>query len=409
MKRILSAILIMAWAAGAMAARTETIDGVPHVANGAASSVEMETVTLNELFRVGGEDDEIFFGVVGGTMCDPDGNLYVLDGQQSEVQMYSPEGEWLRTLSRQGEGPGEINRPDGMYMDQAGNICMFQGPMGRLVRIDGEGVPVGDITYDPNDGTSGGLKLIFAGHNAGDGMILGGLRIIFGQTAVSNNHYFLVRCDAEGKQIRSIEEKDHFIDYSDFHLSEIGMDFVFGRWAADDEGRVYIARDRNEYRIEVLGPTGELERVITRDYKSLRRNAQQRTVATQIIEGISAYHGTPLLGLDIEDTEPDIIGMRVDDDGYLWVRTSRGENEKPEGVFTVMDVFAPDGEFVKQVGLKCSANPEQDALTFLEDGRVLVVVSSLDAWLTQQRVARESGDADVEEAPPLEVIVYEMK
>jgi len=43
----------------------------------------------------------------------PDGNLYVLDGGDAHIKVYSPTGEFLRQLAGEGEGPGLFQRIDG--------------------------------------------------------------------------------------------------------------------------------------------------------------------------------------------------------------------------------------------------------------------------------------------------------
>ena len=43
----------------------------------------------------------------------PDGNFYVLDTGDSTVKVYSPSGEFLRSMGGSGEGPGEFQRIDG--------------------------------------------------------------------------------------------------------------------------------------------------------------------------------------------------------------------------------------------------------------------------------------------------------
>jgi hypothetical protein len=42
-----------------------------------------------------------------------DGNIYVLDTGDSFIKVYSPEGEYLRRIGGQGEGPGKLQRADG--------------------------------------------------------------------------------------------------------------------------------------------------------------------------------------------------------------------------------------------------------------------------------------------------------
>jgi hypothetical protein len=44
----------------------------------------------------------------------PDGNIYVYDLADAFIKVYSPEGEFLRKIGGKGQGPGEIQRPDGV-------------------------------------------------------------------------------------------------------------------------------------------------------------------------------------------------------------------------------------------------------------------------------------------------------
>jgi hypothetical protein len=67
--------------------------------------------------------DIVVFGAVGkggelGIPQDilegPDGNIYVYDESDAFIKVYSPQGQFLRTLAREGQGPGEIQRRDGV-------------------------------------------------------------------------------------------------------------------------------------------------------------------------------------------------------------------------------------------------------------------------------------------------------
>ena len=55
----------------------------------------------------------------------------------------------------------------------------------------------------------------------------------------------------------------------------------------------------------------------------------------------------------ISKTEPDIGDLRFGPDGNLWVGTSRGGFDQPEGVFYTWDVFDADGHFLEQVSAAC--------------------------------------------------------
>ena len=44
----------------------------------------------------------------------PDGNIYVYDSMDAFIKVYSPEGKFLRKMGGEGQGPGEIQRNDGV-------------------------------------------------------------------------------------------------------------------------------------------------------------------------------------------------------------------------------------------------------------------------------------------------------
>lgn len=44
----------------------------------------------------------------------PDGNIYVYDLADAFIKVYSPEGKFLRKIGGKGQGPGEIQRPEGV-------------------------------------------------------------------------------------------------------------------------------------------------------------------------------------------------------------------------------------------------------------------------------------------------------
>ena len=69
-------------------------------------------LNLNEALRVAGEGDDYYYNIVMNLQIDTSGNIYISDSQgtfsRSHLIKFSPDGEFLKDLYRQGEGPGEI-------------------------------------------------------------------------------------------------------------------------------------------------------------------------------------------------------------------------------------------------------------------------------------------------------------
>ena len=392
-----SVLLILILAATVTAAEPQRVD------NGAEPAEGLVTARMVEQWRAGGEDDEVFFGNVGRIIMDAEGNLLLLDTQLSEIQVYDGDGNHLRTIGREGDGPGEMRRPNDCFIMGDGAICVLQGFGGRITKLDGEGLPAGDASYAPISG-SGQFSVMIRGLAAGDDMLLAGIKLAFtGNT--SEQTYFLTRCDATGKELGTIIEKKNTIDYSDFVLTEGGMDFVWGRMAVGPDGTVHVVPARNEFAVHSWAPDGT-ERIITRPYEPVSRNDEQKDVARKIVEGIGTNYPTPPREIGIEDYEADVTGMWAHADGTLWIQTSRGDAEHPDGTWTMLDVYDTDGKFVRQVALAGDHDPLRDGLHMLPDGRFVVVTGALDAFLSQQAVG---GEEAAEEAEPLEIICYTLE
>jgi hypothetical protein len=363
-----------------------------------------QAAVLNEAWRAGGEDDEIFFGSIAAVAVDPQGRVLLLDSQLSEVHAYSAAGDHLAVLGREGDGPGEARRPSDMFVRPDGTVAMIQGFPGRIVLLNADGTPAGEAGYAPAGAGGGQFAVIVRGFAHTDGMALAGIRMSFGGGSQSTQSFFLSRCDARGAEQQVLLSKEHVVDYADLQMDELGMDFVWQRVAVGSDGRIYAAPERNAYAIRVFGPDGTLEATLERPYTAPARTDDQRETARRILEGVAANYPAPLRGVNIEDTEPAVGGLFPTSDGRLWVVTGRSQVDLPGGAWIVLDVFGPDGAFEKQVALPGGHDAGRDMLVILPDTRVVVVSGALDAWLNQQAVA-----AGAAEATPLEVICYTME
>lgn len=383
-----------------------TAQAEPQVVNNSKDSAQgVVQAGLKELWRAGGEDDDIFFGTLAGVRTDNDGNLYLLDGQLAQVHMYTPEGEHLGTVCREGDGPGEVRRPSDMFVTSDGIINVIQGFPGRIVKVSADGMPAGEAAYGAGEASAGQFGVLVGGRSDGQDMVLAGIRMTFGG-AVSKQTYFLARCDNDGQQKFALLEKEHEINYSDFALDEMEMDFIWNRFAVGPKGKVYAGPERNEYKIHVYATDGTIEKVITREYKSGPRTQEQRQLATQIIEAVAANYPAPPKAITIEKTQQVLSNIQVTEDGRIWTQTASGDAQAPEGCWIVMDVFSPDGKFEKQVALKGDHNASHDAVNLLPDGKVIVIVGALDAWLNQQGAG--ASDEEAEESEPIEIICYQL-
>jgi hypothetical protein len=377
----------------------------PHIENPAEPAEGNVTYRLRELWRAGGEDEEIFFGSVAQVLADEDGDIYLLDTQLSEVQVYSPTGQHLRTLSREGDGPGEVRRPGDMFFLPTGELGLVQTFPGRVVLITRQGEPAGEIQLGGQDPAAGRFGVIAQGRCRGGNLVLLGMHMTWSPDGHMNQNFFASRYDRDGNELHRYLGKEYPLNLADFVMREEGMDFVWaGRLAVGPDGKVYEAPDRDAYAVNVHAPDGRLLRVIERQYKPWPRDEASRERARLDLEAIGHDYPTPPRETIVFDTEPAIVGMHVTGNGELWITNGSDVHDLPDGILASFDGFDAEGRFRHRVLLSGPGNLEQDALFLPAPDRAVLVTGAVEAYHAMQGVA--SNDAGDSTAGALEVICF---
>ena len=389
-------------AAIAGAGQEVVTDGVLHIVNGSEPADGRQVVQLEEVWRVGGEDSEDFFGLVSQLVVDDEGNVYLLDTRLAEVPVYSPDGERLKTLSREGEGPGETHMPTNLMFMPDGTLGLLQAFPGRVTKVDLEGNPAGVIEF--GDKTSGGFLSCFDIYPQGENVVVAGQETVQMPPSGRKQISFVAAYDLQGQELKRYVEYTREVDFTRFVFDEDNRNEIeFRRSTVGRDGRVYVAAYRNQYRIDVYAPDGALERVIERDYDHLQReDAEYQRIKTRLESRLARL---PNPEIKISATEPDISAIRLGYDGNLWVETSRGGRDQPEGIFYTWDVFSPDGHFLRQVAAACPGDGTNDMMLWV-DGAAVQVTGFMDAVQALQGGGGASEEDEDEEAAPMEVIYY---
>jgi len=97
--------------------------------------------SLEEEVRIGTVDGDPreAFGQILGLALDDDLNVYVLDGQSTNVRVFDREGLYLRTIGGPGAGPGEFRRPYAIAVDEDGTLWVADSGNGRYENFDRAG------------------------------------------------------------------------------------------------------------------------------------------------------------------------------------------------------------------------------------------------------------------------------
>ncbi len=386
-------------------------NGVTLVRNGAEPDHGVRTLKLEEIWRAGDEDDDMLFGLLTSVQCDRDGNVYLLDAQLCQVHVYSPDGEHLRTLFRQGEGPGEVTSARDMALFDDGRVGVIQEFPGKMVMVDREGLPAG-VCQPGGDDPSRGGGVSLTSCAAGHGLILmtGTAFPQRDDPAIQKRVNFLASFSPDGKELARFAQNETAYNFQDFVFAEREHmpNFWWGA-AVGPDGNVYAAPQRHPYAIFVWRPDGTLIRTIERAYEPYRRSADDVARLRSTID--SAMNSLPIpYRIEVEDLEPDIQvlqrGIRLQPDGSLWVLSSRGAYANPPGIMATFDVFDADGQFTRQIRLEGPDSAFRDGIFFPRPDRVVVVKGFVDALAAQfGRGSTQSDESGADEAT-MQVIGY---
>ena len=104
--------------------------------------------TREPVLRLGGEDDgpEAFYRVdVDDVAADAARRLYVLDTGAFQVHVFDEGSRHLRTMGREGEGPGELKHPVALFIMGDGETRVVDLGKRTFIRFAADGSPLPEI------------------------------------------------------------------------------------------------------------------------------------------------------------------------------------------------------------------------------------------------------------------------
>lgn len=404
-KAMLGLVIIVA-AAGSGVAAADTI-------NLPAAAPAQLTVDLNEAWRLGGDaDEDVLLGVITAGALGPDGSIYLVDRQLSQVLVIAPDGSLVRTLGRQGDGPGELRGPQGLFVMPDGSLAVFQGFPGRVNLLKPDGTPGGEFKVG-GDPAQGGFNAIRDLCISGDKLVgVRGRGTIDPDRGKSTQVTTMSVMDLKGQDLLKLFESTRENDLARRVFDEAAEFSEMRTWTTSKDGSIYTAPEREAWAINVRGLDGKVTRTLRRPFTTCKRTSAEKAALT---DGRFATVNGRRQAVESKalDTEPAIVRMNVADDGRLFVTSCLQDRKRlPDGVAARYDVIAPDGRFSEELTLRVPVfDRDHDIVIFL-DGKTFLLVRNFDQALDAMIAGLGGGQADDEkpagEAEPLEVVCYRM-
>jgi len=332
-------------------------DGILTIYNPAEPMNEPSVIKPEPQWRIGSEesDADILFGLVTDAQRTPDGRTYILDAVLSTVYEVANDGEVLRTLGKEGDGPGEFRNATSLALMPDLSIGIVELMPSHMDILGQDGLPQPGI--DLKDG-EGGRTHVQRLTVVDDTIVMSMLGMNFsdGGVVISNT---LGTFDMEGNlkhKVLHASEKQTGMSIS----ISAGEDFDFtNNWVVGADGQVVVYQRTHDYLLELFDADGKATKRIRREYKSVRRPDEEIEEQREQRREMAERFGTDR-DSDIDEMARDISEVVARPNGELWVISGEGRQSCPEGHLGTFDVYDSNGRFVRQTSIEADYDPDAD-------------------------------------------------
>ena len=300
----------------------EEVDGVSVVKNPKEPMYGEDVFQISEELSIGVAEgyDEYSFIRLWYLAVDENENIYAMDQGASKVKVYMPNGKHLRSFGSKGQGPGEFENPNKIFITNHGQLIVED-----FIR---------SLTYFSLSGDF--IKSIYTSSLFPTEIAVCPNGQIFAITHEPNP-------DKYGKNI-GLYNKDLGIIKELVHVPELkpapGIIRIFQPkicWAVTVNNEIILA-SKNIYEINVFNKSGGLTKKILKGFVPVKVTKEDIEERTGKLEGRK---------VEAPRNHPAIQSIQVDDVDRIIVRTY----EKDATGDYMFDVIDSDGKFMAKVSL----------------------------------------------------------
>ncbi|MBC8180943.1 hypothetical protein H8E88_07450 [candidate division KSB1 bacterium] len=239
----------------------ETVDGVEFVHNHKPLWEDVKRIELKLHLTIGGidaTDEDYIFSYLRDADIDENGNYYLVANDC--IRKYDAQGNYLKTIGRKGQGPGEFNQPTDITFDKAGHLIVYEIRSRRIQRIPPEQIHENSIRINYDIRRIHEIKMLNSGH-----LVISTYNFDTSTANDSNSHRILITDN-------NFNIKDSFLMYRHFNKGihwkkGVGVAFsILNNFSigTDSEDNIFAA-EKYENKIEKYSVKGRLLRRFDRD------------------------------------------------------------------------------------------------------------------------------------------------
>ena len=93
-------------------------------------------LNLEEELSIGEKEgkEEYIFSYITDIGVDEEERIYILDSRESHIKVFNKMGEYIKTIGKKGQGPGEMRRPASLQVTSQNEIVV-NDPAARKIHF----------------------------------------------------------------------------------------------------------------------------------------------------------------------------------------------------------------------------------------------------------------------------------
>jgi len=301
----------------------EEVNGVTVVKNPKEPMYPEDVFSLEEELSIGEAEGpkEYMFSSLRHISVDDRGYIYALDYKEKHIKVYNGKGEYIATMGKAGQGPGDLNGPRKVCITLQYEVMVPDSWNNRLTFFSLEGEFIRSITTTP-------LELLETKIDSKGNII--GVDIVRDE---ESSRWELKKFDSELNYLFSLDSSP-IPDIRNLNpfLPSLSWDI--------DKNDQIISGYPDKYEIKIFNPEGILIRKIQKDYEPLE-------IAEEELERLKDF--PPAIKLDVPKHHAAYWSFFVDDESRIFVFTWEKVPDEDKRYF---DVFDSEGKYIAKLPLK---------------------------------------------------------
>ena len=337
----------------------EERDGVTIVSNPKEPIYPDDVFYLTEDLVIGRPEglDEYMFSRISSIDVDNEENIYIADLREAHIKVYDRQGQFLRTIGRKGQGPGEIIMPyyvqitshnELLVQDLGAQRLLFFSLKGDFIRQDVRGKTRYPVL----------VKMDSFGNFVG----------ILALAPPPVGGKIIQKYDQEFNVLQTIAEDEQ----GQRGVFDIGKTSCYCDVSPIDH---IVWGDSKEYVLYILNPQGQLIKKIKKDPNPLRFTERDREIYQQnYAEPIQAGYE-----IKFPNHFPSFRDIFVDEKERIFVQTYQHLEEKDK--FFFFEVFDAEGRYIAKVPVEANL----DRSSIWKEGKLYTVDEDEDGYPVVRR------------------------